>query len=171
MGSIPSAVIATDFQGYTMVHYNGVVKYDNESLNKEIKNKAVEITKKNSTSLSKCMAIFNWVQKNIKYDYYTDSQKGAVKTLESGEGNCCDQTRLQIALVESLNLTDVQAYYVHSEVQYYSKNKSLGHVWALYSINGTLEPADTVNRNNKFGKASKNFKMLETPVIDKELWM
>ena len=54
--------------------------------------------------------IFYFVRNTIKYQDYSDTKKGAFKTLEDGCGNCCDQAHLLVAL---LRTAGIPTYYAH----------------------------------------------------------
>ena len=54
--------------------------------------------------------IFYFVRNTIKYQDYSDTRKGAFKTLEEGCGNCCDQAHLLVAL---LRTAGIPTYYAH----------------------------------------------------------
>lgn len=54
--------------------------------------------------MDKAKALFEYVQLNIKYDYYFDTDKGAVKTLSEKEGNGADHAHLLIAMFRTAGL-------------------------------------------------------------------
>jgi len=68
---------------------------------------AKELTKDAKTDREKAQKIYNWVVKNIKYDYDKylrqlnknyDNAYGALNTLETGKGVCYDFSALVAAL-------------------------------------------------------------------------
>lgn len=68
------------------------------------------LTKGLTNDIDKAKVIFEYVQLNIVYDYYYDTEKGAVKTLEDKKGNGADQAHLLVALYRAAGL---KARYVH----------------------------------------------------------
>lgn len=91
--------------------------------------------------------IFNWVRDNIGYQFYYDTQKGAVGTLNSGGGNCVDTTHLLIALERAVG---IPARYVHGYCQF-SSGSWYGHVWANVYIDGQWIVADATSSRNQLG--------------------
>ena len=73
-----------------------------------IKKKAKSL--KGKTQLDTVKNIFKFVQNKIRYERYANSKKGAVKTLLSGKGNCCDQAHLLVALWRA---DGIDARYAH----------------------------------------------------------
>lgn len=78
-----------------------------ESNNEKIIALAKELTKDAKTDREKAQKIYNWVVKNIKYDYDKylrqlnknyDNAYGALNTLETGKGVCYDFSALVAAL-------------------------------------------------------------------------
>lgn len=74
---------------------------------------AAEITSGKTTDTDKAQAIYQWVVKNIQYDYDKllkhdsqnySSQYGAVNTLETKKGVCYDYATLTAALGRAVNL-------------------------------------------------------------------
>lgn len=112
-----------------------------------IKNEAKRLHKSVSklTDEQKANAILKWVQKNIKYENYGNTRKGAVNTLKNKYGNCVDQSHLSIALLRSINIP----------AKYESKNVgSDGHTWHLAFFKGKWKAGEsTCSRDyHKYGK-------------------
>lgn len=101
--------------------------------------------------MDKAKALFEYVQLNIKYDYYFDTDKCAVKTLSEKEGNGADQAHLLIAMFRTAGL---KARYVHGYCTLYTNQKTFGHVWTQVLIDGTWICADSTDLSNKFGSIS-----------------
>ncbi len=86
---------------------------DIESNDKSINDLAIRLTKFSKTDNDRAKNIYNWVTKNIKYDYekyrrqlsgdYSDIY-GAVSTLETKKGVCYDYATLVAALGRSIGL-------------------------------------------------------------------
>lgn len=119
--------------------------------NSQIKSLAASITSGRTSTYNKAAAIFNWVNNNINYVYYTESQQGAVTTLNKKSGNCCDTSHLLIALSRAAG---IPARYEHG----YCKFSSgwCGHVWAQVYVDGNWYRADATYSLNSFG-AIKNW--------------
>jgi transglutaminase-like putative cysteine protease len=90
--------------------------------------------------------IFEWVRDNLAYSFYYNTQKGAVGTLNSMSGNCCDHTHLLIALARAVG---IPAKYIHGDCTFSSGR--YGHVWAQLYINGTWYDADATSSKNELG--------------------
>ena len=54
--------------------------------------------------------IYYYVRNNIAYEDYSNTKRGAYKTMKDGRGNCCDQAHLLVAL---LRTAGIPTYYVH----------------------------------------------------------
>jgi len=108
---------------------------------------ASSITSGASTPYEAAQRIFNWVRDNIDYQFYYNTQKGAVGTLTSGGGNCVDTTHLLIALLRSVG---IPARYVHGYCQF-SSGSWYGHVWASVYVNGQWIVADATSSRNQLG--------------------
>ena len=114
--------------------------------NAQIQALAKSITSGKTSTYNKAVAIFNWVNDNINYVYYTESQQGAVTTLNKKSGNCCDTAHLLIALERAAG---IPARYEHG----YCKFSSgwYGHVWAQVYVDGKWYRADATYSLNSFG--------------------
>ena len=84
--------------------------------------------------------IYYYVRNNISYQDYSNTRKGAYKTMKDGSGNCCDQAHLLVAL---LRTAGIPTYYVHGT----------NHWWALPCIDRQYH-CDPTNRNHDFGNPS-----------------
>ena len=99
--------------------------------------------------MDKAKALFSYVQFNIEYEYYFDTHKGAVETLNSKKGNGADQAHLLIAMFRAAGL---KARYVHGQCSFYLDGKTYGHIWTQVLVDNTWICADTTDLANKFGK-------------------
>lgn len=99
------------------------------NISETIKQKGISIAGA-STGLEAAKKIAAWCGTNIKYASYNNFQKSPEKVLSSRYGNCCDQTRLMLQLMDGAGVTaEYQLIYVHTVTD------SRGHVFA--KINGT----------------------------------
>lgn len=96
-----------------IVYYNGVTLEQGIKSNKYINEEASNITNGISTEKEKAKALYNWIGRNINYDYdkanlimrgdYSTSS-GAIPTYESRQGICFDYSALYVAMARSANL-------------------------------------------------------------------
>lgn len=95
----------------------------------------------NSTGLAAAKKIAKWCGKNIKYQkpVYKGFRKSPRSVLKTRKGNCCDQTRLMLMMMDAVGVTqNYKLIYVHVH-----KGKK-GHVFA--KINGKyVDPCKTRN--------------------------
>ena len=82
--------------------------------------------------------IYYWVRDSIKYEKYSNTQKGAYKTLKEKSGNCCDQAHLLVAL---LRADDIPTCYAHGT----------DHWWVVPCIDGKQYHCDPTNKKHDFG--------------------
>jgi len=116
--------------------------------NSIIQSLAANITKGLTTDREKATAIFNWVQKNIDYQFYYNTRKGAVNTISAKGGNCVDMSHLSVALYRAAGLA---ARYVHGECTFTSSGSTYGHVWVQVLIGDTWTVSDTTSSRNSLG--------------------
>lgn len=109
---------------------------------------AKSITSGATSSYDKATRIFNWVRDNLEYSYYYNTQKGAVQTLSSRSGNCCDHSHLIVALSRAAGLP---ARYVHGDCYFTTSKTWYGHVWAEIYANGKWYTADGTSYRNSLG--------------------
>jgi transglutaminase-like putative cysteine protease len=95
---------------------------------------------------AKAVALYNWLHTHEHYSFYYNSQKGAVRTLSSGYGNCCDLSNLMVAFARAAG---IPAQYGHGYCHF--SNNWYGHVWAQLYINGQWINADLTSSRNSFG--------------------
>ena len=69
-------------------------------MNSTVKNKALSIVG-NSTGVAAAKKIAEWVKSNVKYKYYTNFHNSPKTVLSTKLGNCCDQTRLMLTLMDA----------------------------------------------------------------------
>ena len=116
-----------------------------------------------TTTYAKAVAIYNWVRDNITYSFYSNTEYGAVGTLNAGKGNCCDKTHLLIAL---LRAAGIPARYVHGYCYFTTSGHWYGHVWAEVYVDGTWYTADASSSRNSFGTV-KNWKTTTATIYGK----
>ncbi len=91
--------------------------------------------------------LMNYLNDNLAYDYYYDTQQGALNTWNYRSGNCCDCAHLMIACARSLG---VPGRYVHGYCRF-SSGLTTGHVWAEVLCGSEWYTADLVSDYNYLG--------------------
>ena len=81
--------------------------------------------------------IYYFVRDDISYQKYSNSVKGAFRTLQEKCGNCCDQAHLLVAL---LRAEKIPTYYCHG----------IDHWWAVPCIDKQYH-CDPTNKKHEFG--------------------
>ncbi len=81
--------------------------------------------------------LYHFVRDNIRYQDYSNTRKGAVRTLQEGCGNCCDQAHLLVGLFRTAK---IPAFYAHGD----------NHWWAVACIDRQYH-CDPTNRKHSFG--------------------
>ena len=107
-----------------------------EVSNSQIQNKARGLKK--SSTLETAKHIFSFVQVDIKYESYSNTKKGAVRTLNERKGNCADQAHLLVAL---LRADGIPTCYAHGT----------DHWWVVPCIDGKQYHCDPTNKKHDFG--------------------
>ena len=119
-----------------------------DAITSAIQTLANKLTSGKTSTWDKATAIFNYVRDNIAYSYYSNSQKGAAKTLSSGTGNCCDQANLVVALCRAAG---IPARFSHAKNCKFNSGLVTGHVWAQIYIDGVWYTADATSKSNELG--------------------
>ncbi|MBI5459751.1 MAG: transglutaminase domain-containing protein [Methanobacterium sp.] len=152
-GALPS--ISDSVKPWLFVIYNipaGYDQYCRPTLNCQSDNPSIialanNISSSAYSSYAKAVRIFNWVRENIGYEFYYNTGKGAVGTLQSGAGNCVDTTHILVALCRAAG---IPARYVHGNCCFNSGNW-YGHVWAMIYVNGQWCWGDATSYRNELG--------------------
>jgi len=140
--STPTETIPSSLQIYLQTTANCQVN------NPNIIALAQNITSGATSSYDKATRIFNWVRDNLEYSFYYNTEKGAVQTLSSRSGNCCDHSHLIVALSRAAGLP---ARYVHGNCYFTTSKTWYGHVWAEIYANGIWYTADGTSYRNSLG--------------------
>lgn len=110
---------------------------------------ALSITDANKTDKQNLRALYDWVYAHTSYEYYYNTRKGALGTLNKRKGNCCDNAHLMIAMARSIG---IQARYVHAH------HGKKGHVWGEYYIDGNWFTVDTgASRRKHYWGSHSNY--------------
>lgn len=153
---LPSTVSVTTWtsQSEGTISDSSLVKYlqptaNCQSTSSTIKSLATSITAGTTSNYNKAVKIFNWVRDNVTYSYYNNTRKGALGTLSSRSGNCCDHSHLVIALSRAAG---IPGRYIHI----------YGHVYSQLYVDGKWYNADAINNNNYFGQSKSTSNILGT---------
>ena len=101
-----------------------------------------------SSKEDKAKALFSYVRDTIYYDFYFNSQYGALRTLVTKNANCVDHSHLLVAMFRTAGL---HARYVHGTCKF-KNNKTYGHVWSQVLIKNKWIVADPTSSKNSLGK-------------------
>lgn len=99
-------------------------------------------------------AIFKWMHGHVQYEkpMYYNSKHYAVQTAVLGEGNCCDQARLFIALCRAAGIPHNATKFDYSGAVQFMGGSVYGHVWPVVLLeNGTQLICDTSSKSSKLG--------------------
>ncbi len=118
-----------------------------QSTNSTITALASKITSGLNSTWDKASAILKWVRDNLDYSFYYNTKYGAVKTLQTGSGNCVDHSHLIVALARA---SGIPARYVHGTCTFTS-GSTYGHVWTQLLVDGTWYAADGTSYKNTLG--------------------
>ena len=113
-----------------------------------IRNLALNIVG-DSQGVSAAKKIVAWFDKHVEYDYnvYSNFHRSPDKVIKTGKGNCCDQTRALLTLMDAAGCTEfLTLKYVHVKV-----SPTKGHVFAkiITNTSGNWRYVDTCVYNNK----------------------
>lgn len=101
-----------------------------------------------TTTMEKAVALFNYARDQWEWLDYANTRRGAVKVINSKEGNCCDLAHALIAMSRSAG---IPARYVHGPETYYPSGNTFGHVWAELYVDGKWYTCDASNNGCTFG--------------------
>lgn len=91
--------------------------------------------------------LFEYLNSKMTYDWYYDTQKGALKSWQTKLANCCDHAHLMNACARSLG---VPGRYVHAYCRF-SSGTLTGHVWSEVLCGTSWKTADLVSDYNYLG--------------------
>jgi transglutaminase-like putative cysteine protease len=142
----------TKYKKETRTGYAYLSDYLKETKNCQVSNSKIQslsynLTCNASTNLEKATNIFNWVRDNLDYSFYYCTKNGAVNTLNTKVGNCCDHTHLVVALARAAG---IPARYMHGDCTFNSGNV-YGHVWGQLYVDGKWYSADATSYSNTLG--------------------
>lgn len=98
-----------------------------------------------TTQREKAEAIFRWARDEWEWENYSNTKKGAVKTIQAKGGNCCDLTHATVAMCRAAG---IPARYMHG--QCYFASGVIGHVIPEIWADGRWWVADPSNNTSTF---------------------
>lgn len=113
-------------------------------VSEDIAEAAKQICKGKKSCLEKAKAIWKYCHDEIKYEGYSNSQKGAERCFKEKSGNCCDHANV---VVQMLKTVKVKCAYEHSSTCY-----GTGHVWAVAYCDGTWYRIDASVKSRGFNE-------------------
>ena len=93
----------------------------------KVVSQALSVAKQGNSEYNNMKLLFNWCNKNIGYEGYSNTKYGAGGTLSKRKGNCCDNANLLIAMARSIG---IKCRYCHS------RNSKGGHIYGEYNLGG-----------------------------------
>lgn len=99
-----------------------------------------------TTVREKAEALFYYSRDEWDWINYANTRKGAVKTIQDKEGNCCD---LSHALIAMTRAAGIPARYMHGQCLYSSG--LIGHVFVEMYVDGEWYICDPSSNSNEFG--------------------
>lgn len=101
-----------------------------------------------TTNFEKAKALFEYSLNKWEWINYSNTAKGAVKTIIDKEANCCD---LSHALVAMSRAAGLPARYYHGQCRYIKSGKVIGHVMAEIYVDGKWYLCDVSSTGTTFG--------------------
>lgn len=98
------------------------------------------------TEREKAEAIFLYARDKWNWENYSNTRKGALKTIMEKGGNCCDMTHAVVAMCRAAG---IPARYIHG--QCYFSSGVIGHVIPDIYVDGEWFICDPTNKNATFG--------------------
>ena len=110
--------------------------------------KMEEIIAGKTTDYEKAAAIFYYSLDEWEWLNYSNTSKGAVKTINDKSGNCCDLSHAVVAIARAAGLP---ARYRHAQCKYKSSGSIIGHVMAEIFVDGKWYLCDPSSSGTTFG--------------------
>jgi len=130
--------------GVSYTKSNSTQKVASGNVSANIKKAAQEITAGLTDNDAKALAIYNWVDKYVKYEFYYNSKYSSEEVLQKKRANCWDTAYLIYKLCSAVD--------VKCEVwngTYHFLDSTYGHLWNRIYYKGKMTFADT-------GRSSRN---------------
>lgn len=110
--------------------------------------KMEEILAGKKTDYEKAEAIFYYSLDEWEWVNYSNTSRGAVKTIQQNGGNCCDLSHAVVAMARAAGLP---ARYRHAQCKYKASGSVIGHVMAEIYVDGRWYLCDPSSSGTTFG--------------------
>ena len=110
--------------------------------------KMEEIIAGKKTDYEKAEAIFYYSLDEWEWVNYSNTSRGAVKTIQQKGGNCCDLSHAVVAIARAAGLP---ARYRHAQCKYKASGSIIGHVMAEIFVDGKWYLCDPSSSGTTFG--------------------
>lgn len=113
-----------------------------------VKSTMKKVTKGLTSDYDKAKALFEYARDAWEWENYSNTGKGAVKTIKDKGGNCCDLSHTLIAMSRAAG---IPARYRHAQCKYIKSGKVIGHVMAEIYVDGVWYLCDPSSNEDTFG--------------------
>lgn len=128
----------------SVLNQNNIKKYD---IPKVIWQKASQLCNVNDSTKQKVKNVFNWMDKNVNYDSYTNHLYSPEQVISRGKGNCVDNSRVFRLFMLSLG---IKCNFVHG-FSCCSGGECANHQWNKVYIDGKGVTIDVGRSNASWG--------------------
>ena len=149
--------------GPSIIQSLGTINITNDQYD-EIAEFATELTKSNTTQMQKYTTLFNWVVKNIKYEF-SDNDPYAV--FKNRKAICQGYSSLLTVMCYSQGIPTMIANGFLIDPNY----GELGHAWVYTCPDSTWTVSDPTNNRTFEMKKTANYKYLSPKQADVDLFM
>lgn len=113
-----------------------------------VKSTMRKITKGLTSDYDKAKALFEYARDAWEWENYSNTAKGAAKTIKDKGANCCDLSHTLIAMSRAAG---IPARYRHAQCKYIKSGKVIGHVMAELYVDGKWYLCDPSSNEDTFG--------------------
>ena len=107
-----------------------------------------KVTKGLTSDYDKAKALFEYARDAWEWQNYSNTGKGAVKTIKDKGANCGDLSHTLIAMSRAAG---IPARYRHAQCKYIKSGKVIGHVMAELYVDGVWYLCDPSSNEDTFG--------------------
>ena len=107
-----------------------------------------KVTKGLTTDYDKAKALFEYARDAWEWQNYSNTLKGAVRTIRDKGANCCDLSHTLIAMSRAAG---IPARYRHGQCRYIKSGNVIGHVMAELYVDGVWYLCDPSSNEDTFG--------------------
>lgn len=113
-----------------------------------VKSTMKKVTRGLTTDYDKAKALFEYARDAWEWQNYSNTGKGAVRTIKDKGANCCDLSHTLIAMSRAAG---IPARYRHAQCKYIKSGKVIGHVMAELYVDGVWYLCDPSSNEDTFG--------------------